>query len=42
MTQASDDPYGQLGDLELMSPGGGDYQTDVPRPRREQEEDLLF
>jgi hypothetical protein len=42
MTQASDDPYGQLGDLELMSPGGGAYQTDVPRPRREQEEDLLF
>jgi len=40
--QISDDPYGQLGDLELMSPGGGAYQTDVPRPRREQEDDLLF
>lgn len=38
-----DDPYGQLGDLELMSGGGGAYQTDVPRPRRGgQEDDLLF
>lgn len=40
--QVSDDPYGQLGDLDLMSPSGGAYQTDVPRPRRGQEEDLLF
>jgi hypothetical protein len=40
--QISDDPYGQLGDLDLMSPSGGAYQTDVPRPRRDQEDDLLF
>lgn len=38
----TDDPYGQLGDLDLMSGGGGAYQTDIPRPRRGQEDDLLF
>lgn len=38
----TDDPYGQLGDLDLMSGGGGAYSTDVPRPRRGQEDDLLF
>lgn len=38
----TDDPYGQLGDLDLMSGGGGGYQTDIPRPRRGQEDDLLF
>lgn len=37
-----DDPYGQLADLESMSGGGGAYQTDVPRPRRGAEDDLLF
>lgn len=37
----SSDPYGQLGDLEFVGSGGG-YQTDMPRPRKGAEEDLLF
>ncbi|BEI91656.1 uncharacterized protein CcaverHIS019_0404760 [Cutaneotrichosporon cavernicola] len=36
---ASSDPYAQLADLDLL--GGGDYQSDVPRPRGAAE-DLLI
>ncbi|WVQ98872.1 hypothetical protein IAU59_006003 [Kwoniella sp. CBS 9459] len=37
----SNDPYGQLSDLEFVNGGVGGYQTDIPRPNRG-EEDLLF
>ena len=40
--QFSDDPYGQLADLEFINgSAGGGYQTDQPRPRGANE-DLLF
>lgn len=38
---ASNDPYAQLADLDLLNGASGDYQADVPRPRGARE-DLLF
>ena len=41
-SRVSDDPYGQLADLDFANGGtGGGYETDMPRPRGG-DEDLLF